>query len=87
VLIGDTSSPKEKCVRKRLVKIFRKRAGDDKLMGKGRTDATGVFQIAVAEKSGTYYAKVKRKNIGSGQHRHICRPARSPNYPVTIPAS
>jgi hypothetical protein len=84
VLMGDTFSPKEKCVRKRLVSIFRKRPGDDKLMGKGRTDGTGVFEIAVAERSGTYYAKVRRKNIGSGSHKHICKGARSPNYQVSI---
>jgi hypothetical protein len=32
--------------------------------------------------AGVFYAKVRRRVIGSGPHEHVCKGARSPNFLV-----
>jgi hypothetical protein len=76
--LGSVSSPQAGCVRGRLVKLFRKRPGRDPLMGRDRSgvpsgSGDGFWEISRSLPDGRYYARVVKKDIGRGSHRHLCR--------------
>ncbi len=76
--LGQIYSDKDQCRRHRLVKVFRKRPGPDRRIGRDRTSTTGQWNIDVKRGVPTarYYAKVSRKRFGP-QGRHVCRAYRS----------
>jgi hypothetical protein len=89
--LGFVNSPKAKCVKRRLVKLYKVRRGKDRLVGKDRSgvpsgSGKGFWEVRRNLKRGRYYAKVVRKNIGRGKHRHICRAYRTSILPYSKPA-
>ncbi len=68
---GTLKSGKRACARGRKVKLFRKKAGPDKLLGTDRSNAKTKWSIPIGKRliSGSYYAKAPAK--GS------CRAAKS----------
>ena len=82
---GEVNSPKAGCEPDRLVKLFHKDGGPDTKVGKDTTNNNGEYQInmGTSPDGGTYYAKVIKRNIGSGAHDHICNGDKSPGQ--TIP--
>ena len=82
---GEVTSVKARCEPRRTVKLFRKRSGTDELMGRDETDSEGAWHVEPnPSPAGTYYARVKRKDIGPPGHDHICDGDRSPD--LTVPA-
>lgn len=82
--LGTISSPKAQCVNLRKVKLFMVRAGRDRLVGVDRRsgrpsgNGDGYWVVEANLRPGKrYYAKVVRKNLGTGSHRHICRAYRT----------
>jgi cysteine-rich repeat protein len=73
VFKGRVSSPRDACERGRTVVVFRVAAGPDQKIGSARTDSVGRWRLTYNAPAGDYYAKVLRKDIGPGAHRHICR--------------
>lgn len=55
---GKVKSDSPECIVNRKVRVFRVREGDDKLLGKDRTDMDGKWEVLVNLKGGAYYAKV-----------------------------
>jgi hypothetical protein len=73
---GRVFSPLNACVRNRLVKVFHPQAGADIFVGSDRSAADGRWRVKAI--GVTYYAKVKRKVLTPGNHRHVCLSDRSP---------
>ncbi len=84
VVEGRVRSPNDRCKPNRLVTLFAgENSGtpdnprDDELtfVGADRTGPRGFFRIVGEFPAGTDYfvLHVTRKNIGQGDHRHICR--------------
>jgi hypothetical protein len=78
--LGTISSPKAQCVSGRKVKLFMVRAGRDRLIGVDRRsgqpsgNGDGYWVVEANLRPGKrYYARVVRKNLGNGNHRHICK--------------
>jgi hypothetical protein len=71
---GKLKSSKSACETNRTVKLFRKEAGPDELLGTDRSNAKAKWSIPIRLRPGTYYAKASAK--GS------CKAARS--RPLTI---
>jgi hypothetical protein len=89
---GVVSSTQAGCVKGRLVKLFRKKPGPDRLMGRDRSgipsgSGDGFWEIERSLPDGKYYARVIKKNIGRGSHRHLCRAYTTSvlNYPGGTP--
>jgi hypothetical protein len=81
---GTVSSERDACEPKRKVTVLRKKPGDDRAIGSDKSNATGAWEVEVAAaKDGDYYARVKRRNIGEGQHDHLCLKARSETISVS----
>lgn len=77
-ILGEISSPKAACERRRKVKVFRRRSGADRLVGTARSNRGGQWVLERNRfRRARYYAKVVSKNIGSRGHRHICRSYRT----------
>lgn len=80
--LGQISSKKKKCVNKRLVKVFRKRPGRDRLIGRDRASSTGQWIVERRRMPrGRYYVKVPRIKFGAGR-RNVCRAYKSSLIPV-----
>jgi hypothetical protein len=78
---GRVRSGQDQCVKNRKVKVFHKQPGDDQLEGQGTSDADGLWSAPVKlSGAGTFYAKARRRVVGSDQHRHVCKAARSPGF-------
>lgn len=71
------SNNKPNCRRHRLVKVFRTTGGGGRLVGRDRANATGQWEINLANvPAAHYYALVPRKTFGP-RGRHTCRAYRS----------
>ncbi len=82
--LGSISSAKAQCVSGRKVKLFMVRGGRDRLVGVDRRsgqpsgNGDGYWVVEANLRPGKrYFARVVRKNLGSGSHRHICRAYRT----------
>jgi hypothetical protein len=75
---GRVKSANDDCVKHRKVKLFKKRNGQDKLLGKDKTNHNGRWQIRVEPlKSGAYYAKALRSKDDRNGTTLICKGATS----------
>lgn len=76
---GKVRSEKTACERRRTVKVFRKRAGADQLLGKDKSNSDGEWQLEPETfPPDTYYAKATKKVLKhTAHHRHTCKPAKS----------
>lgn len=84
---GAVSSQKAKCAPKRKVRLYRERAGDDKLVDETSSlDPSGAYTIEAATgtfPTGTYYSKARKRDLDPGpQHSHICQGAKSDKIPI-----
>jgi hypothetical protein len=71
---GKVKSESDMCIANRKVRLFKeRRSGEDKVLGKTRTDSGGYWEVLKDPKSGVYYAKVNRFE-GDG---FACLPAKS----------
>jgi hypothetical protein len=80
VFSGKIASPEDRCVKGRDVKLFRKRNGDSKKVGKDSTDSKGKFKIKLdgdPPKNGKYYAEVEKKKFGQSGDKTTCKPTKS----------
>ena len=82
---GRVVSQKPGCERQRRVQVFREETGPDGLFASTRTDNSGRWEMLVSQLTGDFYAKIKRRNIGSGGHEHVCRRDRSKSVHVQAP--
>ena len=79
---GQVDSAKSSCRKGRTVKLFRS-AQDPILVDDDETDNSGSWAVFAEDPGdGTYFAKVSKKQSGSGNHKHICKPDKSPNLVV-----
>jgi hypothetical protein len=79
VFLGKVTSSNDNCATDRKVKLYRKRAGKDKLLGDEFSDpTTGDWMIGGKDKAGTYYARVAKVEIPAG----ICRADRSKRFVI-----
>ena len=66
---GDVDAEVPQCVPGRIVRLYREKPGDDKLLGQDQTDGTGEWAITepgdFTLKSGVYYAKVTATIVGA----------------------
>jgi hypothetical protein len=79
-----------KCDKQRKVRVFRDEpAGDDTLIGSGRSDFLGSFVAArltdLDAVPGDYYAKVANKKAKTNSRKLLCRGDRSPTVTVHPP--
>jgi hypothetical protein len=58
---GKLKSSRSTCTTNRTVKLFRKKAGPDKLLGTDRSNAKAKWSIPIKLKPGSYYAKASTK--------------------------
>ena len=72
---GKVRSKADVCVSDRKVRLFKVRKGDDKVLGKTRTNMKGKWKIRKTEKPGVYYAKVNKG--GSAAIGVTCKAAKS----------
>jgi len=63
---GKVKSDSDACVSNRKIRLFKVKKGDDKVIGKTRTDSMGKWQIIKTEKPGAYYAKANKSSPSSG---------------------
>jgi hypothetical protein len=85
---GKVTSDKDRCEPNRTVALFRKTDGSRTLIDTDRTNADGEWEIVLAGDApeGTYFARVRKKFLLSGpNHRHVCKPDRSPDRFVNEP--
>ena len=68
---GDVDAEVPQCVPSRIVRLYREKDGDDKLLGQDQTDGTGEWAITepgdFTLKSGVYYAKVTATLVGGNR--------------------
>jgi hypothetical protein len=57
---GKVKSDGDMCVANRKVRMFKEKRGEDKLLGKDRTDADGYWEVLQEPGSGVYYDKVNQ---------------------------
>jgi len=72
---GKVKSDSADCIANRKVRLFKVKPGEDKLLGKDRTDVEGRWEILRTPKSGIYYAKVNQFAQQSPQL--VCLPDKS----------
>ncbi len=85
---GKVISDSSRCERNRTIEIYRKREGEDKLIGTTETDADGKYELVLdgEAKGGTYYAVATRKvPRHDANHQHVCKRAESRELPVPSP--
>jgi hypothetical protein len=72
---GKVKSDSDLCVANRKVRLFKEKKGEDKVLGKDRTDSGGYWEVLKDPKSGVYYAKVNQyANESTGL---VCLPDKS----------
>jgi hypothetical protein len=81
---GEVTSAKHRCERHRKVVLRERVDGPDVLFGKDLTNRDGEWEVHVASTpAGDYYAKARKKVLRrNSAHRHICKPALSPDLTV-----
>ncbi len=73
---GQVTSSKTKCIDKRKIKVYREKSGDDALIGSSKSTDEGFWFVHVPPaKAGSYYAKVRKSEIGNKQHEQTCKAA------------
>jgi cysteine-rich repeat protein len=72
VFKGRLTSSNERCESGRRVAVFRVRSGADLRVASDRTNSLGRWNLVHNARAGDYYAKVSRRDIGSGDHNHVC---------------
>lgn len=72
VFKGRANSTKPACEPGRQVSVMRVRSGPDERVASDRTDSVGRWSVVHNARAGQYYAKIGSKDIGAGDHRHIC---------------
>jgi hypothetical protein len=82
---GQVTSERTACENQRKVLIFREQSGPDGLFTTTRTDDDGLWEYLVSQLTGDFYSKIKRTNVGSGGHKHICKGDRSRSVHVQAP--
>ena len=82
VFKGRLTSSNERCESGRRVAVFRDRSGSDLRVASDRTDSLGRWNLVYNARAGDYYAKVLRRDIGSGAHNHICVPVRTTTFEI-----
>src|SRR5919106_5819007 len=82
VFKGRLTSSNERCETGRRVAVFRVRSGSDLRVASDRTDSLGRWQLVYNARAGDYYAKALRRDIGSGDHNHICRGIRTTTFEI-----
>jgi len=65
--------------------IYREESGADGLFASTKTDAEGRWERLVSQLTGDFYVRIRRKDIGSPGHDHICKGDRSPSVHVQAP--
>ncbi len=78
---GEVTSSKKACTKSRKVKVFESTVElfSDPIV----TDADGHWEAEIEDPGdGTYFAKVAKKKIGSGNHKRLCKAAKSSNLVV-----
>lgn len=70
---GKVKSKVDVCVSYRKIRLFKVKKGDDKVIGKTRTDMRGKWLIRKVEKPGVYYAKANKG--GSAAMNITCKSA------------
>ena len=75
--LGQVASNSNRCRSARLVKVFRERGRNDRLVGRDRANATGQWEINLANvPTARYYALIPKKKFGPGG-RNVCRQYKS----------
>lgn len=68
---GDVDAEVVQCVPARIVRLYRVKNGDDKLLGQDQTDGSGEWAITepgdFTLRSGVYYAKVTATIVGGSR--------------------
>ena len=82
VFKGRVSSSNDRCEPRRTVVLFRVVGGPDEAVAWDRTDSAGRWRLTYNPQSDDYYARVRRKDIGPGAHRHICRAIRTSTFNI-----
>ena len=84
--VGDVHSRKRKCERGRTVVVIYEESPTPFEVGSDVTDRLGHWRVEY-EFSGTddpYYAVVRKKVIGTGDDRIVCKADRSPDFGVAV---
>ncbi|MDQ3571996.1 MAG: hypothetical protein M3383_03945 [Actinomycetota bacterium] len=84
---GKVTSPRERCVPGRTVRILRvEDDGSKTLVGKGTTGENGFYAIGYdVPERGKYRARVTREVLrDTKRHTHVCAPDSSPTITVTV---
>lgn len=75
--LGQVQSNNNRCRAARMVKVFRENGRNDRLMGRDRANATGQWEINIANvPSARYYALIPKKKFGPNG-RNLCRKYKS----------
>lgn len=80
---GKVVSERERCEGNRIVQVFEKLPGNNRLVGDDGTNDSGFFKLDDKMPKGDYYAKVLRRLREREGHRHVCRGDRSEVITVT----
>jgi len=79
---GRVSSDRPRCVKNRLVVVFRDNPGEDAPVGSDTTNDNGFWSVEEKNARGDFYAKVLRRKQTSAGHTHVCRADLSPTITV-----
>jgi hypothetical protein len=86
---GRVESDRDRCERRRFIKVVHRTADGREVVGKTRSNKRGRWKVAVGNANGIYRAIVKRRANTAGpdtqQHSHICERGRSPEIAVVNP--
>lgn len=82
---GRVISEKAACEKQRKVRIYREQSGPDGLYTKTTTGDDGRWEHLVSQLTGDFYAKIRRSDIGSAGHEHVCQSDRSKSVHVQAP--
>jgi cysteine-rich repeat protein len=82
VFKGRVTSTNDACEPGRRVAVFRVRSGPDLRVASDLTDSLGRWRLVYNARAGDYYAKVLRRDIGPGDHDHICIGIRTTTFDI-----
>src|SRR5918992_1272044 len=82
VFKGRVTSTNDACEPGRRVAVFRVRSGPDLRVASDLTDSLGRWRLVYNARAGDYYAKVLRRDIGPGDHHHICIGIRTTTFDI-----
>ncbi len=74
---GRIQSGWKRCKRNREVEVWKKRDGDDRLIGTDISNDGGYWGVTAPDPDGKYYAVVVYKKRGKYGHQHICKRGQS----------